>query len=602
MESSMLSTDQKRMAAAVARVFADKARAWNETRTGDLPTDLSALARRVRRRLAGAPDDIDRGPRKFWGWGYENDGPDPLMVEVFLAYLQERFGLDGFPEIPAPRIEDLDLRAPRFALPADLSAFCRDDALTRAAHSYGKAYRDIVRALHGQFDNPTDYVAFPETEDQIEALLRFCETESIAMVVYGGGSSVVGGVNPPESSRYRGVITVDMAKFDQVLAVEEHSRAVRAQAGIYGPALEAALKPYGLSPRFYPQSFEFSTLGGWIATRAGGHYCTLYTHIDDILEAVRVVTPAGVHETRRLPASGAGISQERLWLGSEGTLGIITEAWIRVHARPQHRSNATVKFATFEAGAAAVHALSQGKLHPVNCRLVDALEAVSMGLGDGKHAMLLLGFESEHYPQRDALAKAIDVCRTHGGKPSTPRHTERSGGARSGSAGRWRNNFLKAPYLRDILAQKGLVIETFETAVTWDQFASFHQAILDAAQQTFERLCQGRGLITCRFTHIYPDGPAPYYSMVAWAPEGEQVATWDAIKAAVSDAILAFGGTITHHHAVGKDHRPWYEKERGALFETTLRGLKSTLDPEWILNPGVLLAEPEPRDVDEPME
>jgi len=589
----MLTQDQRRMAAAVARVLAGKATKWNATRTGDLVSDLSDLAQHLRNRLSGGPTDRDRGPRKFWGWGYANEGPDPLMVEVFLAYLQDRFGLDGFAEIPAPRIEDLDLRPPRFDLPEGLRAFCRSDALTRASHSYGKAYRDIVRALHGQFDNPTDHVAFPETEDQLLALVRFCEAESVALVVYGGGSSVVGGVNPPTSSRYRGVLTVDMAHFDQVLEVDERSRAVRAQAGIYGPALEAALKPHGLSPRFYPQSFEFSTLGGWIATRAGGHYCTLYTHIDDILEAVRVVTPVGVHETRRLPASGAGISQERLWLGSEGTLGIITEAWIRVHARPHHRSSATVKFSSFEAGSEAVRALSQSKLYPVNCRLVDSLEAVSMGLGDGRHAMLLLGFESEHHPQHDALTRALDVCRAHGGRPGTPRHSESTGGTRSGSAGRWRNNFLKAPYLRDILAQKGLVTETFETAVTWNQFSAFHEAILAAAQRAFDTHCAGRGLITCRFTHIYPDGPAPYYTVVAWAPPGEQVATWDAIKAAVSDAILAYGGTITHHHAVGRDHRPWYEQERGALFETTLRGLKSTLDPAWILNPGVLLAEPE---------
>lgn len=592
----MLPTDdQKRMAKAVSRVFRRTASQWRDDRSGDLRADLPELLRSMRAMVGrgGPADDSDRGPRSFWGWGYAGDGPDPLMVEVFLEYLRDRFGMDGYRDIPAPRIEDITLRAPRFELPAELRAFCRDDTLTRASHSYGKAYRDIVRALHGQYDNPTDYVAFPETEAQIQALLRFCASERVAMVVYGGGTSVVGGVNPTRSDRYRGVITVDMKHFDQLVEVDERSRAVRAQAGIYGPALEAALKPYGLSPRFYPQSFEFSTLGGWIATRAGGHYCTLYTHIDDILEAVRVVTPVGVHETRKLPASGAGISQERLWLGSEGTLGVITEAWIRVHARPRHRSRATVKFETFEAGAEAVHALSQSKLYPVNCRLVDSLESVSMGLGDGKHAMLLLGFESEHDPQRESMARAVALCCRHGGKPGKPNHTDSGGGARSGSAGAWRNNFLKAPYLRDILARKGMVIETFETAVTWDRFDAFHRAIQAAAERAFDEHCRGRGLITCRFTHVYPDGPAPYYSVIAWAPEGKQVETWDAIKASVSDAIIEYGGTITHHHAVGRDHRPWYERERGELFETTLRGLKSTLDPDWVLNPGVLLAEPE---------
>ncbi len=216
-----------------------------------------------------------------------------------------------------------------------------------------------------------------------------------------------------------------------------------------------------------------------------------------------------------------------------------------------------------------------------------------MGLGDGRHAMLLPGFESEHHAQHDAMARALDCCRKHGGRWARRRvkHTESTRGERSGSAGSWRNNFLKAPYLRDILTAKGLLVDTFETAVTWDRFESFHEQVLGAAREAFDTHCGGRGLITCRFTHVYPDGPAPYYSVVAWSEPGCQVEIWDAIKAMVSDAIIDHGGTITHHHAVGRDHRPWYERERGALFEKTLSGLKSTLDPCWVLNPGVLLAE-----------
>ncbi|MEM1413654.1 MAG: FAD-binding oxidoreductase [Myxococcota bacterium] len=591
----MLTEEQKRVGAAVLRVLRRRVGEWRRERSGDRVADLAELLRSVKAMVGRAPPVEARAERvrSFWGWGYEGEGPDPLAVEVLLEYAAERFGLDGFPEIAPPRLEDIALRPPRFALPPELAGFCTDDALERVSHSYGKAFRDIVRALHCRYENPTDYVATPETEAQVQALLRFCEAEGVAMSVYGGGTSVVGGVNPTTSARYRGTLTVDMRRFDRLLEVDPVSRAVRAQAGILGPALEEALKPHGLSPRFYPQSFEFSTLGGWIATRAGGHFCTLYTHIDDILEAVRVVTPAGVHETRRLPASGAGISQERLWLGSEGTLGVITEAWIRVHARPRHRASTAVKFATFAAGAAAVRELAQSKLYPANCRLVDLLEATMMGLGDGKHAMLLLGFESESHAQADALERAMAICRAHGGRPSRAKITEAGVGARSGSAGSWRNNFLKAPYLRDILARKGLVTETFETAVPWERFERLHGEILAAAERAFDAHCAGRGLITCRFTHVYPDGPAPYYSVVAWAPEGRQLETWDAIKASVSDAILAHGGTITHHHAVGRDHRPWYERERGELMGQMLRGLKTTLDPAWVLNPGVLLEVPE---------
>lgn len=594
MRSLAPTAEQRLLATAVGRVLIRHTKRWNRERSGDLRADLGALLRSVREMVGrGAPQgDSNRGDRKFWGWGYEHDGPHPLLVEAFLEYLKERFGLGRFVDIPAPLIEDVELRPPRFELPEKLAAFCRSDQLIRASHSYGKAFRDIVRALHRQLDNPPDYVAFPATEAQLEALLRFGEAEEVALVIYGGGSSVTGGVNPTRSSRYRGVITVDMARFDRLLEVDEISRIARVQSGLYGPALEAALEPYGLSTRFYPQSFEFSTVGGWIATRAAGHYCTLYTHIDEIVQAVRVVTPAGPHETPRVPACGAGIGQQHLWLGSEGTLGVITEAWLRLHARPRFRSSSTVQFATFEAGVEAVRALAQSKLYPVNCRLVDALESAAMGVGDGRHAMLLLLFESEHFEQRESMRRALSMCRNHGGKPRRPKHTESRTGPRTSAAGSWRSNFLKAPYLRDILATRGLVIETLETVVTWEHFDRLHREILQAAQRAFDAHCEGRGLVTCRFTHVYPDGPAPYYSVVAWAPPGKQLETWDAIKAGVSDAIVEFGGAITHHHAVGRDHRPWYERERGAIFNEALRALKSTLDPERILNPGVLISEP----------
>ena len=574
----LLTDDQRQLLAAAARVARRRVQAAAADPAG------------VLRPAPPSPDPTTR-TRSLWGWGHEGVTPDALQVEVLLEVLKDRFGLEDFATVVPPRIGDLALRAPRFSLPAALQPLCTDDPWERATHTYGKAFRDLVRGLHGQFDNPPDWVAVPETEDQILSLMQFCEAERVALVPFGGGTSVVGGVEPTRSDRYQGTLTLDLRRFNRVLEVDPVSRAARAQAGLTGPALEAALKPHGLSTRFYPQSFEFSTLGGWIATRAGGHHSTVYTHIDDLVQSVRVVTPRGVHETRRLPASGAGPAPERLWLGSEGSLGVITEAWVRLHARPTHRSVATVRFGSFAAGAEAVRALSQRKLYPATCRLVSALEAVTMGLGTGRHAMLLLGFEAEHDPQRAALETALSVCRAQGGRVvgRSVRHTQRS--VRSGSAGTWRSRFLKAPYLRDVLAQRGLVTETFETAVTWDRFAALHAAVQQAAEAAFAAHCQGRGLLTCRFTHVYPDGPAPYYSVVAWAPPGRQLETWDAVKAAVSDALMAAGGTITHHHAVGRDHRPWHEQERGPLFTAALAGAKDALDPGWVCNPGVLLAE-----------
>jgi alkyldihydroxyacetonephosphate synthase len=577
----ILHPDQQAMVRAAANVIRRRLRSWQRGEAS-FKEDL--------RSLRGDDEPTERH-RSFWGWGWEGMVPDRATTSVLLEFLRERFDLDSYADIRPPLPEQIRLRSPRFELPKHLGGFTTAAHYDRLCHSYGKAFRDIVRGLHGEYDNPPDYVAYPTSEEQIVSLMRYCADQQVALVPFGGGSSVVGGVEPTQSSRYRGVVTLDLKHFNRLLSVDSVSRTARVQAGIFGPALEEALKPHGLSPRFYPQSFEFSTLGGWIATRAGGHYCTLYTHIDDIVESVRVVTPQGIHETRRLPASGAGPSPERLWLGSEGTLGVITEANIRLHARPRFRSSASVRFRDFGVAAEAVRELSQAKLYPVNCRLVSRLEAVGMGLGDGRHHMLVLGFESAHYPQQEPMRRSLAICKRHGGRwnPRSVAHSERS--VRSGSAGRWRKNFLKAPYLRDVMARKGMVTETFETAVTWDRFQGLHDAIRKAAQRVFDSQCQGRGLMTVRFTHVYPDGPAPYYSVIAWSEPGRQLQTWDAIKAAVSDAIVEHGGTITHHHAVGRDHRPWHERERGPIFTRALAGVKSALDPAWVLNPGVLLEE-----------
>lgn len=553
----------------------------------------------MKQRLRGKPSSPKPAipasrTRRFWGWGYEDEGPDPLMLALLTEYLKDRFGIDEFQKIQPPSLDEIHLPAPRFRLPPPLESFCTSDAADRIHHSYGKAYRDVMRALRGEFRNPPDYVAYPTEERQIVELMAHCEREKIALIPFGGGSSVVSGVEPGYSPRYLGNITLDLGNFNRILEVDEVSRCARIQAGIFGPALEDGLKPYGLTLRHYPQSFEFSTLGGWIATRAGGHFSTVYTHIDDMVESLRIVTPRGIHETRRLPASGAGPSQERLWLGSEGILGVITEAWVRLHVRPTYRASATVRFKQFDNAVEAARRLSQSKLYPSNCRLVDPLEAVGMGLGTGRHAMLLLNFESSVHSPAPLLKQALKLCAQSGGqwKRNQVYVKSSSEGERAGGAGKWRDSFLKAPYMRDELASLGLVVETFETAVTWNRFEAFHQKIQDAAAEAFAVHCEGKGIFTCRFTHLYPDGPAPYYTVIAKGQTGKEIEQWDAIKNAVSNAIIDAGGTITHHHAVGKTHRPWYAKERGDLFGEILSSAKNTVDPHWILNPGVLLESP----------
>jgi alkyldihydroxyacetonephosphate synthase len=530
--------------------------------------------------------------RKFWGWGWEDEGPTREQQERIGQLLAARFGWDGPAIQDPPRIEELELPSPRIAPPSKLAAICSTTPYDRAGHAYGKAFRDVVRAFRRDYPHPPDVVAFPRTEDEVVAVLDWCGDINAAAIPYGGGSSVVGGVEPRVGRRYVGAVSIDLGRLDRVLEIDRASRAARIQGGILGPALEDQLRPHGLTLRHFPQSFEFSSLGGWIATRSGGHFATLYTHIDDFVESLRVVTPAGTVESRRLPGSGAGPSPDRLFIGSEGMLGIITEAWMRLQDRPTFRNSVSVTFASFEAAVGAVHRISQSGLYPSNCRLLDANEALTAGAGDGSCAVLLIAFESADHSLDAWMSRALECCRDHGGGfPADAGKTRTEGtGAREGSAGAWRQSFVGAPYLRDAMVGLGLISDTFETAITWDRFAEFHAQVTGSVRQALQRICGG-GTLSCRFTHVYPDGPAPYYTILAPSRHDSQLEQWDEIKAAAADAVIAAGGTITHHHAVGRDHRPWYDRQRPDLFARALQAAKAALDPRGILNPGVLLSD-----------
>jgi alkyldihydroxyacetonephosphate synthase len=483
-------------------------------------------------------------------------------------------------ELPVP-LEDVELPPPQLQAPASLAGICSSDVYDRAAHSYGKAYRDVVRGFRGRFDHPPDVVAFPRDEPELEAVLAWCADAGAAAIPVGGGTSVVGGVEAAIGDGYAGAVSIDLKRLDRVLDVDRVSRAARIQAGTTGPSLEDQLRPHGLTLRHFPQSFELSTLGGWIATRAGGHFATLYTHIDDLVESVRAVTPAGIYESRRLPGSGAGPSPDRLLLGSEGTLGVITEAWVRLQDRPTFKTSAGVRFADFAAGAEAVRALSQSGLYPANCRLLDPGEAALTGAAPGA-ALLVLGFESADHPVDRWMDRALELCRDHGGAGDA----KASGGG--DAVGTWRQAFLRAPYLRDIFVAAGIISDTFETAITWDRFPAFRESVMTATERAVREVC-GEGRVSCRFTHVYPDGPAPYFTVLAPARRGAELEQWDEIKRVAADAVIAGGGTITHHHAVGRDHRPWYDQQRPEPFAEALRAAKGALDPRGILNPGVLV-------------
>jgi alkyldihydroxyacetonephosphate synthase len=506
-------------------------------------------------------------------------------------------------------LDQVEVRAPRLKRPEAFGDLFTDAKYERVSRALGKAYRDIVRGFCGEFEHPPDLVALPRDCSEVETVLNWAEAEGAAVVPFGGGTSVCGGVEARLGDRP--VVTMDLRRLDRLVEVDPTSLAARIEAGATGPRLEEQLREHGLTMRCFPQSFEYATLGGWIATRAGGHFATKETHVDDLVESVRAVTPRGTWESRRLPGSGAGPSPDRLLLGSEGILGVVTDAWVRVRPRPEWKAAATVRFERFGDACGAVREIVQAGLDPANCRLLEAAEAELTGAGDGTSHLLLLAFESAHHPVDAPLAIALAAAREHAGTADEPRLTKPQvltgrkpadmSGFRptntepGGAAESWRGAFLLAPYLRDTFVACGVLSETFETAITWDRLEEFHATVMETARRAVSEVSgsprEGRGapLVTCRFTHAYPDGVAPYFTVLAPAIRGGEVEQWDEIKAAVSEALIEGGGTITHHHAVGRDHRPWYDRQRPAPFAAALRAAKAELDPAAILNPGVLL-------------
>jgi alkyldihydroxyacetonephosphate synthase len=523
---------------------------------------------------------------KFWGWGIEGTG----LAEHERKRLFDFYHTLGVPEgerRTVPDVAEIELRPPRISSPAPLAAICTSEPYERLLHSYGKSFPEAVRIFARDFRNAPDVVAKPRSEADVVAVLDWAADADAAVIPFGGGSSVVGGVEPAVGESFAGTISLDLKGLAQLLEVDRTSRAARMQGGMLGPAIEAALKPHGLTLRHFPQSFEFSTLGGWLATRSGGHFATLYTHTEDFLESMRVITPAGAIETRRLPGSGAGPSPDRMFVGSEGSLGVITEAWLRLQDRPAHRATVAAAFASLLEAARAVRAIAQAGLYPSNLRVLDPMEAKVNGAGDGSFALLVLGFESADHPVEPWLARALELCADHGGRFEGGKDADRAPPA--GAAEAWRQAFIRMPYARELLMQISALNDTFETAITWDRFEAFHDHVKRSTEQAIRDATGRPGVVTCRFTHVYPDGPAPYFTFHAMGRADALLEQWRHVKAKASAAVIEGGGTITHHHAVGRDHMPWYERQRPALFGEALAAAKQRLDPAGLLNPGVLL-------------
>jgi alkyldihydroxyacetonephosphate synthase len=537
---------------------------------------------------------------RWWGWGVDRDAMQ--LPETAQALIEGGLGVK---DPPAARV-DLDaISLPGSRLDAGVrerlagavgAHAVRDDQLARVAHAAGRSYPDLVRLRSGRVAAP-DLVVYPGSHDQVRAVLDVCADADVAVVPFGGGTSVVGGVEPEAGGR-GAVVSLDLARMAALLQVDEVSLTARIQPGMTGPEAEAALASHGLTLGHLPQSWEYATIGGFAATRSAGQASTGYGRFDKLVLGLRLATPSGDIEVKPFPGTaGPTPALRELIVGSEGVLGVITEVTLAVRPLPDVRQYEGWSFKSFAAGVNAFRELEQAHAAADVSRLSDETETMlslaSAGSSGGRATQLarrwlkfrghgngcvaIVGFEGEVDEAMDRANRARTLLRSAGGL--------RLGG-RPGAA--WEGQRYRAPYLRDELMDRGVMVETLETATTWTNLDNLYRAVQRALQSALGE----RGtppLVMCHVSHLYPSGASLYYTFMAAQQRGQEIEQWRAAKTAACDAIVAAGGTISHHHAIGIDHAPWLSSEIGEIGIDVLRAAKARLDPRGIMNPGKLL-------------
>jgi alkyldihydroxyacetonephosphate synthase len=539
-----------------------------------------------------------RPPMKWWGWG------DPArsveLPERALEFVRTELGVSG-ERNRAVGFEQVQLHDP--ALPrkaaqrlADLLGpeWLHEDRLSRVTHAAGKGYPDLVRLRGGDATSAPDAVVYPAGADEVLAVLDICGSERVAVVPFGGGTSVVGGVEPVRDGK-SGVLSLDLARMATLDGVDERSLTADLGPGMRCPQVEEALGARGFTLGHFPQSFEYATVGGCVATRSAGQASTGYGNIEKLVCGLRCVTPAGSIELPAIPATAAGPGLRQLLVGSEGVLGVITQATLKIRPAPPERRYEGWMFRTFDDGVEAFRTLEHDGVVPDVARLSDEDETrLSLALAGGDSlkrraglrytrirgysggCLVVLGFEGEctEVARRAALARRL---------------LRRSGGLSLGSApGKaWERGRYEGPYLRDALLDRGVMVETLETAHEWSRLLELYGAVRGAIHGALQ--ARGTpGLVMCHVSHLYPNGASLYFTFLAGQECGAEIDQWRVVKAAACDAITGAGGTITHHHAVGRDHAAWMPKEVGRLGLAALDSVKQRLDPEGIMNPGKL--------------
>jgi alkyldihydroxyacetonephosphate synthase len=536
-----------------------------------------------------------RRDSKWWGWGDPSVAPE-LDGEA-LDVLRERIGeLEPWPL--AANAEEFRLPAPE-PLPAALTeAVGADSVFTsnedRLRHSTGCGYADLARLRNGVLEAAPDAVVMPADAAALRRVLDICAAEGVAVVPFGGGTSVVGGIEPLRGAHSR-LVSLDLSALRD-LGVDPRSMTARLGAGLRGPEAEAALRREGFTLGHFPQSFEYATIGGFAATRSAGQASSGYGRFDALVSSVRLLAPAGDLATLETPHTAAGPALRELVVGSEGTLGVIPDVTVRVHPEPKVRRYEAWIAESFEAGAEIVRALAQGPGLPEIVRVSDEEETEGTLALSGPRGVAGTLFGS-YLGLRRRLGGALVIIGLEGEEESVARRRAltvrelRAGGAAylGQSAGRsWEHGRYQGPYLRDTLMEMGAMVETLETSHTWTRLGELHEAVGGAIRGTLDG--QGTpGLVFCHLSHAYADGASLYFTFIARARRGAEVEQWAEVKRAACEAIVAHGGTITHHHAVGRDHAPYMKAEVGETGLDVLRTVKERLDPAGIMNPGKLL-------------
>lgn len=531
---------------------------------------------------------------KWWGWGRTDHFFE--LRRDFLTDLFTRLQVPANRSVTPPPATCSTPPAHPDAARAFSSIQTQTDDFTRWTHAAGKSYTDLVRLRSGILDRAPDGVLFPKESKEVTEAIRAADRNRIAIVPFGGGTSVVGGVEPRRGSCSMAV-AVDLRELSHALEIDRHACLARIEAGILGPDLERILNADGFTMGHFPQSFEFSTLGGWIATRSAGQASTFYGRIEDMVAGVRLITPSGEIVTAPVPASSSGPELRESILGSEGVLGIITEAVMKIHPLPETRIFTSALFRDFDEGLECLRAIIQKDMTPAVARLSDASETELMLKLSGAHerwgfkiarvlgksayldhgSHLMVAFEGPAWKVDSEFARAAETIRRCGGWNI---------GSRPGKT--WERNRYTLPYLRDTLMDYGILIETLETAATWKDLRPLYTAVRRSIMETIRKMGH-EPLVGCHLSHLYLTGASLYFTFLCDAPPGGEIDLWRAIKSSACDAILAHRGTLSHHHGVGTDHRPWLSREKGALALDALRSFKRHLDPNGIMNPEKLL-------------